>query len=44
MVEVGAQEHSCLCMRLLDKDVQHLSPGRVVTRLMMSMIRSLAAV
>ena len=40
MAEVGAQEYSCLCGRLLDKKVQHLSPSRNITSLVISRVGS----
>lgn len=38
MVEAGAQLHSCLRLRLLDKKVQHLSPSRNITSLVIATV------
>lgn len=39
MVEVGAHEHFCLWVRLLDKQVQLLSPSRNITSLVIAVVR-----
>lgn len=40
MVEVGAREHSCLCLRLLDKKAQHLSLSTNTASVVISMAGS----